>query len=306
MRGLTRLSLFDAPPDAVLLLFAVLTQLGDAWFLLSFAALFYWIAPSTLADRPRRVGATLVALALAALMLTIGLKNFFDFPRPPGAGEATVPTWLPVAFGPVFRNIATGTGFGFPSGHALGTTVVYGGCALLFDVGTRRQRALVAAAFVALVSLSRLVLGVHFVGDVVAGVTFGLAFLAVVAVVVDRRPARAFGLAVAVAAGAVLVTTFFGTPGERTDAVVGLGGALGGLLALKSLDDVPTASLSVPAVLCGLVVAGGSWLAVRTAGLPAALAFVAYALTVGLLVSWPSLVSAVRRYVDKRGASEPS
>jgi len=97
----------------------------------------------------------------------------------------------PVALEPVFADIATGHGPGFPSGHALGTTMVWGGVALILDQGTRRARAAVAGTVVALVSLSRLVLGVHYAVDVVVGVALGLLALGALYWLTDRGPTPA-------------------------------------------------------------------------------------------------------------------
>lgn len=68
--------------------------------------------------------------------------------------------------------------YSFPSGHTVGATVFYGVLAsYLVCVHTRwRTRALVAAAaccMVALVALSRVYLGVHYLSDVMAAVAVG-------------------------------------------------------------------------------------------------------------------------------------
>ena len=75
----------------------------------------------------------------------------------------------------------------FPSGHALNTTVVLGAITVALVVSATSRRALavpagaVVAASVALaVGLSRPVLGVHFVADVVAGWLLGVVWLVLV------------------------------------------------------------------------------------------------------------------------------
>jgi undecaprenyl-diphosphatase len=97
--------------------------------------------------------------------------------------------------------LATATSFSFPSGHAAGTAAVYGVLALLLlraDATAAPDRALprrvvpaaVAAilAFVVAVAVSRVVLGVHFPSDVVAGLVlgFGCAFGGVAALPVGK------------------------------------------------------------------------------------------------------------------------
>jgi len=74
-------------------------------------------------------------------------------------------------------------GMSFPSGHALGATI---GCCLLLLLTLRllprrgRIAAILAAVLVVgVVALARVVLGVHFVSDVLAGITLGIAWVAV-------------------------------------------------------------------------------------------------------------------------------
>lgn len=74
--------------------------------------------------------------------------------------------------------------YSFPSGHTSGAMLFYGLLAayLFGRVRTwpaRAAIALLALALVALVGLSRVYLGVHYLSDVLAGVAFGLAWLAV-------------------------------------------------------------------------------------------------------------------------------
>lgn len=75
----------------------------------------------------------------------------------------------------------------FPSGHAFNTTVVLGAVAVALVISATSRRALavpvaaIVAASVALaVGLSRPVLGVHFVADVVAGWLLGVVWLVLV------------------------------------------------------------------------------------------------------------------------------
>jgi undecaprenyl-diphosphatase len=72
----------------------------------------------------------------------------------------------------------------FPSGHTAAATVFYGllACYLWRRLESGRARALVAAgatAMVMLVALSRMVLGVHYLSDVLAAAAEGCAWLAV-------------------------------------------------------------------------------------------------------------------------------
>lgn len=82
----------------------------------------------------------------------------------------------------VDHEIATAFGKSFPSGHAMSSTVVYGALLLVLlpAVRSRRHRHMVvgvAMALVLAIGSTRLMLGVHFVSDVVGGFTLGLAWL---------------------------------------------------------------------------------------------------------------------------------
>jgi len=95
---------------------------------------------------------------------------------------------------PVFPDpIAHADGYSFPSGHAL-TAMVGAGCAVVLLHPRLRGRARVvlwsaSGAFVLLVGLDRVFLGVHYLTDVVAGWIVGLATVVstVVAFAVWRR-----------------------------------------------------------------------------------------------------------------------
>ena len=74
--------------------------------------------------------------------------------------------------------------FSFPSGHAVSATVFYGvvGTFLVSKidgVGLRVLVLLAALLMVALVSFSRIYLGVHYLSDVLGGVAEGIAWLAI-------------------------------------------------------------------------------------------------------------------------------
>src|SRR3984957_19518980 len=102
-----------------------------------------------------------------------------------GGGELTLNPVLKALVGrlrPVVAHpIAYGTGDSFPSGHALGSFVCYGALFLVFLPATRgvwrRVFTIVICALIAAIGISRLLLGVHYVSDVLGGWALGLTWL---------------------------------------------------------------------------------------------------------------------------------
>ncbi|MFB6296781.1 MAG: phosphatase PAP2 family protein [Halobacteriales archaeon] len=132
---------------------AALTALGD--FVVVFLVL---VAVYVFYDREGGAVA-LVVFAGGALLIT-GLKAGLAMPRPPESLQA-VPE----------------DGYGFPSGHAFSATVGFGLLALVIRRGRRSVRFGLAALGIALVSLSRVAIGVHYAVDVLAGAALGVAYL---------------------------------------------------------------------------------------------------------------------------------
>ncbi len=71
-----------------------------------------------------------------------------------------------------FFGLSAPTSFSFPSGHALGSCCFYGVLAAIVAERAPRYRAIIwtaATAFVILIGISRIYLGVHYPSDVLAG-----------------------------------------------------------------------------------------------------------------------------------------
>jgi undecaprenyl-diphosphatase len=85
----------------------------------------------------------------------------------------------------VAHPIAYGTGDSFPSGHSLGSIVCYGAILLVFLPAARgRWRTVfvtVIAALIVLIGISRILLGVHFVSDVLGAWAIGITWLGITA-----------------------------------------------------------------------------------------------------------------------------
>ena len=106
-----------------------------------------------------------------------------------GAGELVLDPVLKSLVGrlrPVVAHpVAHGNGNSFPSGHALGSIVCYGALFLVFLPATRGLwRRVFTAAVVTLITLigvSRILLGVHYVSDVLGGWALGITWLGITA-----------------------------------------------------------------------------------------------------------------------------
>ncbi|HET7483365.1 MAG TPA: phosphatase PAP2 family protein, partial [Actinomycetota bacterium] len=88
--------------------------------------------------------------------------------------------------------VAHASGQAFPSGHAMAATVCFGALLVAFwPYLTPRQRAPAVATYVIvvlLVATSRVVLGVHYPTDVVAGIVLGALWLTVMTLLFGKRP----------------------------------------------------------------------------------------------------------------------
>jgi undecaprenyl-diphosphatase len=106
----------------------------------------------------------LVSTTLGGGIISTVVKVLVDRPRP----EVDPP-------------IVTALGKSFPSGHALSSTVVYGALLLTFLPAVpprfRGGAVIGTASLVLAIGASRLLLGVHFLSDVLAGFVLGLAWL---------------------------------------------------------------------------------------------------------------------------------
>lgn len=153
-------------PDWTAPFVALLTQLGDVWFLVVLLVAVY----VRRADRREEV-VLVGGLFLASIGLVQTLKYTLQFPRPDR--PLLAPELVPSLVRPLYEVTAFSGGYGFPSGHATGTAVVYVGLAAVLAVEARRRWFVAAGSLVALVSLTRIALGLHFLVDVLAGAVLG-------------------------------------------------------------------------------------------------------------------------------------
>ena len=135
-------------------------------------------------------GALWTVIGLAAVLLALRKRWWLAlYLLVTGAGALVLDPVLKSLVGrlrPVVAHpIAYGTGDSFPSGHSLGSIVCYGAILLVFVPATRgRWRTgfiTVIAALVALIGISRILLGVHFLSDVIGAWALGITWLGVTA-----------------------------------------------------------------------------------------------------------------------------
>lgn len=253
--GITEL-LHGQAPWGVILLFAVVTQFGDFWFLCLLGGVLYIAGEYVPWGVERHRGMFAFALVAAYTPLVVALKNLFLLPRPMGASEPLALQWIPAMFAGLVTSVTTGMGSGFPSGHALGSTMVWGGLALVLEAGTFRKRVGIASVVVGLVSVSRLVLGVHYLVDVLAGIFIGVIALGFLYWLASygTNPEKVLLFAVATGGIGLFVRITF-------ESVTAFGGAVGAWLVWRHVADVipahPSHSRELFASIAVLGIAGG-------------------------------------------------
>jgi membrane-associated phospholipid phosphatase len=170
--------------DAV---FQFFTFLGDEEFYLLLLPLVYWCLN-------REIGIRLSYLSLLSAWLNDVVKYLFAVPRP---GDPRI----------VIKDVQTSPSF--PSGHSQNAVVNWGYLALRF-----RNWILTIVAIVVIlgISLSRMVLGVHYPQDILGGWLIGLLLLAVFALAEPRVSPwigrQSTGIQVALAVGVPVLLIF--------------------------------------------------------------------------------------------------
>lgn len=147
-----------AEGDSVMI---AITELGDTAVVLPITIIvFLWLAWK----RAWRTAGFWLAAIAGASALNTAIKVALHRPRP---GELFYSGW---------------SAFSFPSGHSTVNVVLYGFLALLIArevrPALRLPVALAAASLVFLIAFSRLYLGAHWLSDVIGGLAFGTAWLA--------------------------------------------------------------------------------------------------------------------------------
>lgn len=218
---------------------------SSAFYLPLLAVVFWCVSP--------RVGArAAVVLAISGMLNTL-LKLVFQAPRP---------YWTD----PGVRPLESQSSFGMPSGHAQSSIVAWGYLAARL---ARTWAWLLAGVVIVLVGVSRVYIGVHSAGQVLAGWAIGAVLLVVVLRMepilapwwCDRHIAAQLGMSLAVALAFLVPTALavesmdgWRMPDSWQRAIIAAGGRV---------DQVGLERGAMAAgILCG-VLAGLSWLSHR-------------------------------------------
>lgn len=144
-------TVWETYPEEYTYLAELVTELGGAEGVVLVLALVYWVLD-------RETGARLAAYTVAGGGFVLALKFGLAMERPPAPVAADDP-------------------YGFPSGHAFNSVVVYGGLLYLFDRHRDWRYLLPTAGLVLAISLTRVVLQMHYLGDLITGAVLGVVFL---------------------------------------------------------------------------------------------------------------------------------
>lgn len=129
------------------LVFKAITTAGSEPVYVFLASLIFWCFS-------KKLGIRSMYVILFSSITPILAKQLLKMPRPPE-----------------YLHKIEETGFGFPSGHALVSSGFWG----YMGIKLRRSYILIPGAIMVLsVSFSRIYLGVHYLGDVLGGITLGL------------------------------------------------------------------------------------------------------------------------------------
>jgi membrane-associated phospholipid phosphatase len=132
-------------------LFIFFTLLGEDYIYLALIAIMYWCFS-------KRRGVRMAYVLLVGAYLNYGLKMTFNMDRPPSEYRIIQKDDL---------------SYGFPSGHTQNAVTFWGWMGF---TNRRAWRRVLFLVLIFLIGLSRIYLGVHYLGDVLGGLLFGAIF----------------------------------------------------------------------------------------------------------------------------------
>jgi len=146
----------------------VITSIGSFYVILIICLTLLFIPSTT-----KQYGIPIVIVVLISFVLNIILKNIFIRPRPD------------------VLKLAVASGYSFPSGHAMVSSSLYS--MLIFlgwkNINSHKVRIITSVFFFSLILLigfSRIILGVHYFGDIMVGWMLGLLISLIIYQNIDR------------------------------------------------------------------------------------------------------------------------
>lgn len=230
----TNRMIHEALPELVLDALALTTRLGDGATVVALAMVFYWFGSET--DWRKR--GMIMAIAVAVLALSAGLKGILEITRPLYVADP------PFEFAPEdYPGLST------PSAHAMGAAAIYGGLAVVMDAGKRWQRYLIAGIIMVTVAFSRVTIGVHYLGDVILGVGLGLLVVWFAIWLVDETTRSVLPMFLF----ALLVALISNPLGSEEFVTMSIGASAGGLVAWGYIHDKDPSPLGASILAFGIV-----------------------------------------------------
>lgn len=260
-------------PDGLLQMAEWLNALGGFPLVLVLPLVFY------LYFDQRRQMALVLAYLLASQSIVFVLKSFFGLPQSPEIYH-------------IIDIIPEGDTNGFPSRAAAAATAVYIGTVYEVDTDKRRLWGAFAGFLVLAISVSRVVLGYHYLGDMIAGGVLGMLTVVVISHVSDGNPVYGFALALPFTVLAVPVS-------GNTQAIMAMGGALGGVMASLWVRNSDSDILKkIAQVAIGLLLIAFALLIQQSAGSIFVILVVLYAVLFGAILSIPNIVNRIQTYIS--------
>jgi membrane-associated phospholipid phosphatase len=150
---------FYSSNSGVRAIFQLITDTGDEMFYIILIAVFFIAYDKKFAKN-----------LLFSLLITTYINNFlkdvFQDPRPPSNIDPSSETGY------------IAEGYGFPSGHSQSAIAIYGYAAYHFkDKSKPLVIPIIVSIYIFLIALSRLILGVHDLQDIIGGLLFGICVL---------------------------------------------------------------------------------------------------------------------------------
>ncbi|WP_254861864.1 phosphatase PAP2 family protein [Halovivax gelatinilyticus] len=217
----------ELSPTWLILTLAVLSFLGSAVLIVPMVTAWYLRGD-------RNVAAPMLG-AVAFLYAVMTTSKAFASTERPGVEPPIPVAEVPLVFRPIYDHAAVLDTGSFPSGHALAVFVFWALLAIELDIGTRARRWATVAGIVAIVAASRIVLGAHYLGDVVGGFVVGALALVVIQLArthVRDPTAALFGFA--------FVVGILGTLAGGSSPPVVAGAAIGALLCWRATEGATT------------------------------------------------------------------